>query len=193
MTSIITKLFIGLIAVSLLGGCATHSTPQNTAALDVVVRDAVNADNYKTVNVLPFTVDTSVNITDPKFAENFSADIAARLRYDHPGIFQEVSWNKVRQIPGEAIVTGTIRKYDPGSHEVRRWIGGIFTGAAIFEGEMVIKDAQNGKVILSAPFDKVWAWGGSKGADRTIDHLIAETAVAISKTVALWKQGQLSR
>ncbi|MBN1473333.1 MAG: hypothetical protein JW914_01840 [Syntrophaceae bacterium] len=189
MKMMIGKILLALVAVSMLGGCATHSTPQNTAMLDAVIREPVNVAKYTTVTVMPFTLAEGVTIEKPKFAENFAIEIAARIRDDHPGVFRTVGWHKSKQKPDEVIVTGAIRGYKQGSSIARNILPGL--GGTSFEGEMVIKDAVDGKVLLTASFDKLGLVGGIR--ERTIDHITAESAVAIAKTVALWKQGQLSR
>ena len=38
--------------------------------------------------------------------------------------------------------------------------------------------AASGKVLLNAPFDKLWAWGGVLGASKAIKDMVAETSVA---------------
>jgi len=181
--------FSATLSQGLTDAFKTHSTPQNTAALIPTVIDSANLDNYKTITILPFTIDKNVNIANSAFVENFSAEIYTGLRFDHPSVFQEVTWNKSSQAYGDAIVTGIIRKYRPGNINKREFL--IGWGAAFFEGEILVKDSKNGKILLSASFGELALGGGYER--RSFQNLVTDTAVAISKTIFLWKQGQISR
>lgn len=189
MNTKLEKIFIGVLVLSLFNGCASHTTSQNTSVLDVDIVDDAKISDYNTVSILPFTVEKGVKITNSKFIENFSAEIYSRLRFDHSGVFQEVSLNNKKEVPGEVIVTGTIHEYEPGSATKRALL--IGWGAAYFKGKIVIKDSQDGKILLSAPFDEQ-AWGGGYSR-RTFQNLVTDAAIAISKTISQWKQGKISR
>ncbi len=179
-----------LWVVSLLSGCVSHSTPNNILSLDFAIKNSVNRDEYNTVTFLPFTVNDDVSINDSKFAENFSAEIYTRLRYDHSGVFQKISFNKNKPEPGKVIVTGTIRKYKKGSYDMRSILIGL--GIGRFEGEMVIKDSLTDKILLSAPFYEI-AWiVNDHGGSKTFRNLVTDAAIAIAKTVALWKDKKLA-
>jgi hypothetical protein len=39
-------------------------------------------------------------------------------------------------------------------------------------------------VLLNAPFDKLWAWGGIIGASKGMDDMVAETSASVAATVA---------
>ena len=80
------------------------------------------------------------------------------------------------------IVTGTIKTYRPGSRFARYMLIGL--GSAGFEGDLILKNGADNSVVLTAPFDKLWAWGGVLGASKGIEDLMAETAAAIASTVA---------
>jgi hypothetical protein len=179
------------ICSALATGCATTATPENTKALkvDAVPGMVLDGRDYRNVTVMPFQIGENVTKAESQFGENFSGDIAARLRADYTGLFEQIRWNKPRGEDGEVIVTGTIHKYIPGSAELRGLLIGL--GPSSFEGELILKDATVGRVLLRAPFDKLWAWGGQLGASKSIDNMVADTSVAIAKTVALWKQGKL--
>lgn len=183
-------MFLTLMASLLCSGCASVATTQNTSALRVGPQTVVASSQYTTITIMPFTLGTNVTKADPRFGENFAGDIVGRLRTDYEGLFQEVRWNKSNRVPNEAILEGTIRTYKPGSAEARSFLIGL--GASSFEGEVVLRDAQDGRVLLAAPFDKLWAWGGALGGSKSIENMQAETAVAITKTIALWKQGKLN-
>jgi len=184
------RIFLGILVISLLNGCVTHSTPHNTSTLDFTIKTPANPDKYQSVTFLPFMVHKGVNINDSKFVENFSAELYARLRYDHSGVFQEISFNNKKPETGKIIVTGTIRKYRKGSYTKRSILIGL--GVGLFEGEMVIKDSLNGKILLSAPFNEISLVSNNYGS-KTFRNLVTDTAVAIAKTVALWKQKKITR
>jgi hypothetical protein len=173
-------------------GCGSTATIQNTSALQITAARDIQAGNYTILTVMPFTLSEDAAQADKKFGENFSGDIVARFRSDYPALFQDVRWNKSNRVPNEAILEGTIKVYKPGSRTAR-FLVGPFVGASSFEGDFVLKDAKDGRIIFAAPFDKLWAWGGMLGTHKTIENMISETAVAITKTVALWKQGQLDK
>ena len=60
----------------------------------------------------------------------------------------------------------------------------IGLGAASFEAELVLKDAATQRNLLTAPLDKLWAWGGMMGAAKDIDRMMAESAAAVANTIA---------
>lgn len=184
-------ILLPLGAALLCAGCASTATIHNTSALKLNAPPGGAGAAYTRLTVLPFTLGPDVTKAEPKFGENFAGDIVGRLRSDYPGLFQEVRWNKTTRVPGEAILEGTIRTYKPGSAAARSLLIGL--GPSSFEGDIVLKDANDGRVLLSGPFDKLWAWGGMLGGSKTIDNMVSETAVAITKTIALWKQGQLTK
>ncbi len=73
----------------------------------------------------------------------------------------------------ELIVTGTIRSYEPGSRFGRAMLIGL--GAASFNGDLILKDGTTDTILLSAPFDKLWAWGGILGASKGIEDMVSES------------------
>ena len=80
------------------------------------------------------------------------------------------------------IVTGTIRKYRRGSKFARAMLIGL--GSASFEGEVSLKDGADGRVLYTAPFDKLWAWGGIAGMSKGIEDMVAETEAMVAATIA---------
>jgi hypothetical protein len=64
------------------------------------------------------------------------------------------------------------------------------TSAASFKGDLILKDAADNRVLFSAPFDKLWAWGGYLGASRGIEDMVTESAASVAATVARAKGWQ---
>lgn len=173
----------------LIAGCASTPTEKNTSSLAARVSAPLDGRSYTVLTVMPFSLGTNVIKAPAAFGENFAGDLVARLRADHPNLFREVRWNVSDRVPDEAVMEGTIKTYRPGSAEARSLLIGL--GSSGFEGEVTIRDAADGRELLRADFDKMWAWGGALGGSKTIDNMVAEAAVAITKTVALWKHGKL--
>jgi hypothetical protein len=148
-------------------------------------------DAYTRITVVPFQLSKDVTEVGVRFGEDFAGDIVAQLRADHPDVFEEVRWKNPAGQPGEAVLSGKILKFHRGSAALRAVVG-FGSGAASFEGEATLKDASTGEVLLVAPFDKLWAWGGMLGASKTVDNMVAQTSIAIAKTIALWKEGALA-
>lgn len=190
MKSITSSVILAFLTGLLGAGCASVATPQNTSALKISAPSGGGGSQYQIITVMPFQLGTNITKAAPRFGENFAGDIVGRLRTDYEGLFQEVRWNKTDRVPNEAILEGIIRTYKPGSAEARSFLIGL--GTSSFEGEVILRDAQDGRVLLAAPFDKLWAWGGALGGSKSIENMQAETAVAITKTIALWKQGKLN-
>jgi hypothetical protein len=88
----------------------------------------------------------------------------------------------------ELIVTGTIRDYRPGDRALRGLLIGL--GAASFKGDLILKDAADNRVLFTAPFDKLWAWGGYMGMSRGIEDMTTESAASVANTVARAKGWQ---
>ena len=183
-------LIAALLGLAFDAGCASTPTSSNTSALQVKARPGAPSGQFTTITIMAFTLGTNVHLANRKLGENLAGDIVSRLRADYPGLFQAVRWNKSIRVPNEVILEGTISRYEPGSAETRAEL--IGTGIARFEGTVLLRDAQDGRVLLSAPFDKLWAWGGLLGLSKNINNMVAETSVAITKTVAHWKQGKIT-
>jgi hypothetical protein len=190
-TAGIPKRLLFSLLCSLSAGCASVATTENTRALGGVATPGIETGAYAVVTVMPFVLGTNTAKADRRMGENFAGDIVGRLKTDYPGLFHDVRWNKTNRVASEVIVEGTIRTYTPGSAGARLLLIGL--GPSSFDGEVRFKDAQDGRVLLTASFDKLWAWGGYLGGSKTIDNMVGETAVAIVKTIALWKQGKLPK
>lgn len=164
-----------------LSGCA--STQSNTARPLNLGSSApdLNLRSYNAVTVVPFEISTN-HVKDPLVGTKFAADIGARLRNDFGNLFQEVRFGSPRGSNDELLVTGTVRKHEPGSMGARVMLIGL--GAASFEAELVLKDAATQRNLLTAPLDKLWAWGGMMGAAKDIDRMMAESAAAVANTIA---------
>lgn len=173
--------------VFLVVGCASTPTVQNTKALRLEEKSGGSAEAYSVLTVVPFEVGSNCEKAPADFGVNFSGDIVSRFRADYPDLFREVRWNESTRVPGEVILSGTIEKYRPGDAGLRFLMAGL--GSAEFDGEVVLKDANDGRILFKGPFDKLWAWGGFLGGSKTIENMIAEVAVAITRTVAEWKVG----
>src|SRR5688572_22237548 len=122
-------------AACVFAGCA--STQSNTAKPLNLGPSASTLDlrNYSSVAIVPFEI-LPDNVKDPLLGTKFAADIGARLRNDFGPIFQEVRLGQPRGSNDEVIVTGTIKKHEPGSAAARFIL--IGAGAASFEAELVL-------------------------------------------------------
>jgi len=167
-------------------GCTTTSST-DASALKISAGERVDLSRYTVATVVPFELSEKARKKDAQFGENFAANIAGRLKSDFGSIFQEVRWNQPLRQPHELIISGVIDSYEPGDPGLRFLLIGL--GAANFNGKLVLKDGADQRELMSAPFSKLWAWGGLLGSIKTIDHMVSETAAAAAKTVAAQKQG----
>lgn len=182
-TAIIDNVRTGLLALVLIAAATGCSTTSSTKAnvLKTSVDAGVDLSGYQIATVMPFEpaadkeIDASVGI---KFADG----VLVRLQGDFGPIFGEVRKGPPLNRADELIVTGTIRAYKPGSRFGRAMLIGV--GAASFKGDLVLKDAVDGRVLLTAPFDKLWAWGGILGATKGIEDMVAESEAAVATTIA---------
>lgn len=176
-----------MLTLSLLAAGCTTTKSTEASALKINASDRVDLSRYTIATVLPFEMSEKASKTGPQFGENFAANIAGRLKHDFGKLFQEVRWNQPLRQPHELIVSGVIETYEPGDPGLRFLLMGL--GAASFNGKLVLKDGADQRELMSAPFSKLWAWGGLMGSGKTIDHMVSETAAAAAKTVAMQKQG----
>jgi hypothetical protein len=175
------KAAVLMVALSLLGaGCATTSSTQ-AQALKPTTGGDIDLSRYQTATVLPFEPVEGKKI-DRSVGVKFSDDVAIRLAHDYGPLFQEVRKAPAQGKADELIVTGTIRVYRPGSKFGRAMLIGL--GSAGFEGDLILKDGADNRVVFAAPFDKLWAWGGILGMSKGIEDLVNETAAAVATTVA---------
>lgn len=174
-----------MLALLILGGLGSgcSSTGSSTAQPLKLPAGAPNLDlrNYDVVTIVPFAVVPDKE-KDPAVGTKFAADIGARLRNDFGALFKQVRLGASQNAVNELLVTGTVREHAPGSLVGRAILIGV--GAASFEAEVVLKDASSQRNLLTAPIDKLWAWGGMMGASKDIDRMMAESAAAVANTIA---------
>jgi hypothetical protein len=183
----ITALRILMAAVGLAflaAGCATSQPGKSSThaeRLKPTEGAGIDLSRYRVATVLPFKpansdIDASVGV---KFAE----EVGLRLQSDYGPIFNEV---RRTQPPlgtnNELIVTGTIKEYKPGDKSMRLMIAGA--GAVRFKGDLILKDGADNRVLFTAPFDKLWAWGGFLGASKDIQDMMSESEASAAATVA---------
>jgi hypothetical protein len=183
ITAMPTDLLAPMLALLLLAGCTTSdpSSSIKAPALKPTEGAGIDLSKYRMATVIPFNpvgsdIDASVGV-------KFANDVALRLQVDFGPIFEEV--RKEGPALGtntELIVTGTIRKYRPGDRVLRGVLIGL--GATSFRGDLILKDGAEQRVLFSAPFDKLWAWGGYLGMSRGIEDIVSETAATVAATVA---------
>jgi hypothetical protein len=174
---------IGLLALTLavIGtGCAS-STSTRATALKPKVGAGVDLSKYQTATVLPFQAAAGKNIND-FIGVDFSNNVAHRLQSDFGPLFTQVRKAPALGREDELIITGTIREYNPGDRFARSMLIGL--GAASFKGDLIMKDGADNRVLFSAPFDKLWAWGGALGASKGIEEMVAESEAAVAATIA---------
>lgn len=176
-----------MLALSLLATGCTTTNSNEASALKINASDRVDLSRYTVATVVPFEMSEQASKKEAQFGENFAANIAGRLKSDFGNVFKEVRWNQPLRQPHELIVSGVIETYEPGDPGLRFLLIGL--GAASFNGKLVLKDGADQRELMSAPFSKLWAWGGLMGTSKTIDHMVSETAAAAAKTVAMQKQG----
>jgi hypothetical protein len=174
-----------LLATMLLGsilsvGCTSTSSTQASALKTTGAK--VDLSSYQTATVIPFT-QASTRPADQNAGSRFAMDIAARLKSDFGPLFTEVQMkDQPTGAPNELIVAGNIRSYKPGSRFGRAMLIGVTP--AVFKADLILKDGASGKELLTAPIDKLWAWGGLMGAGKGIEEMLAESAAAAARTVA---------
>lgn len=168
-------------ALAVLGtGCATASSTQATA-LKPAIGAGVDLSKYEIATVLPFETAADKEI-NPVIGADFSEGVGARLYEDFGQLFKEVRKGPPLGKENELIVTGIIRSYRPGDRSARFMLIGL--GAATFKGDLILKDGADGHVLFSAPFDKLWAWGGTLGASKGIEEMVSESEASVATTIA---------
>lgn len=170
-----------IIAIAGLSGCVTNSSTK-ARPLTAAAATPKTLSDCRHITVAPFSVPSGRKIT-ASIGERFAGDVQSRLRSDYGPIFESVeSGSAARGLEGECLVSGRITKYKPGSRVARAILIGL--GAASLEGEVTVKDAAGGQTLLTAPFDKLWAWGGIVGASKGIEEMSTEAAASIANTLA---------
>lgn len=168
-----------LAAVAATSGCASKSSVKakslKSGAAATALSDCAN------ITVLAFTV--PARKVDASVGVDFSRSIQTRLSSDFGPLFTSVEMAPAaRGLDHECVISGAITKYKPGSRVARFILIGL--GAASLEGNVTVTDAAGGTTLLSAPFDKLWAWGGIAGASKGMDDMVKEASASVAATVA---------
>jgi hypothetical protein len=182
---------LALLAFVFSGCTTTDPTKSSTHAEPLKANEDAKIDltKYQIATVVPFSVAQGKDI-DPSVGAKFASDIAVRLQYDFGSLFQEVRQAAPLNQTNELVVGGTITAYKPGDKFARAMLIGL--GAASFKGELTLKDATGKQIVLDAPFDKLWAWGGWLGATKDIEDMESEAAASVAGTIARSKGWQPS-
>jgi hypothetical protein len=168
-------------ALMVLGtGCSTTSST-NAHALKPKIGAGIDLSKYQSATVMPFEPAAGKKI-DASVGAKFADGVATRLQSDFGPLFREIRKGQALTNSDEVIVTGTIKAYQPGSRFGRAMLIGV--GAASFKGDLILKDGTDNHVIYSAPFDKLWAWGGMLGMSKGIEDMVAESEAAVAATIA---------
>jgi len=173
------ELLAFMLAIMGTGCSSSVSTKAHT--LKPELAGSVDLSKYQTATVLPFQVAEGKNINN-SIGIDFSDDIVYRLQNDFGPLFKEVRKAPALGREDELVVTGTIREYKPGSQLGRAMMAGV--GAAHFKGDLILKDGSDNRVLFSAPFDKLWAWGGILGMSKEIEDMVTESEATVAKTIA---------
>jgi hypothetical protein len=180
-----TQIVLLTLVLALIGaGCNTSSTVSTKAKiLKPKVGANVDLSKYQIATVQPFVQAEGIKKPiEPSVGINFADGVASRLQSDFGPIFSEVRKGNAFGNADELIVTGVIREYTPGDKFARAMCAGL--GAAGFKGDLILKDGATNSILFSAPFDKLWAWGGMMGASKGIEEMVTESQAAVATTVA---------
>lgn len=171
-----------LVAILATAGCTTTESTR-AKALKGATAEATALADCQHVTVLDFGMPASVKAKNAGVGGEFARGIKARLSADFGPLFQSVDYGTAaRGLERECLVRGEITKYKPGSRVARAILIGL--GAASLEGNVRVTSATGDAVLLSAPFDKLWAWGGIAGASKGIDDMVDETSASVAATIA---------
>jgi hypothetical protein len=172
-----TALFAALAAA----GCTSTSSTR-AKALKSSSTQATSLADCENITVLPFAMPPKRS-KDAAVGTAFAQGIQARLQSDFGPLFQSVeTGSAARGVDHECLIGGSITKYKPGSRVARAILIGL--GAASLEGSVTVTDAASGGVLLTAPFDKLWAWGGIIGASKGMNDMVEETSASVAATIA---------
>lgn len=173
-------LLITIIAASLFAGCATQQS-KSAKPLKPVTGGPLELHRFETLTVLTFT-NLSRNAEGIPAGELLARDVEERLRLDFPSVFAITQLNKPSGQSNEVILTGTITTYRPGDPAARMMLIGL--GSAGLEGTVIFRDSGTGQELMTAKFDKLWAWGGALGASKGMSDMMNEAAASIAATAA---------
>ena len=185
------KLALAAVAVSAVAGLSACTTTQSTRAKALKPTTETAAQSLadcQNVTVLPFSVPTGKRV-DPTAGGELARDVERRLSTDFGNLFASVEYaNAARGVENECVVEGAITKYKKGSRFARAMLIGL--GPASLEGNVTVRSGTGTEPLLSAGFDKLWAWGGVIGASKGIEEMTDEVAASIAATLAKAKGWQ---
>ena len=170
-----------IAAVALLGAACSTTSSSKAKPLKAANVGDVDLKKYQVATVAPFGVPPDGKV-DASVGAKFAEDVAVRIQKDFGPLFNQVRKESPLCREDEVIVSGTIRTYRPGSRFARGMLIGL--GSASFKGDLILKNGKDQRVLLTAPFDKLWAWGGILGMSKGIEDMTAEAAAAVARTVA---------
>jgi hypothetical protein len=170
-----------LATAAAMTGCASTNSTKARPLIEAQATQKTLGD-CQNITVAAFGVPSGGKV-DASIGAKFATAVQSRLQMDYGPIFSSVEAGSVaRGLEGECLVTGQITKYKPGSRVARAILIGL--GAASLEGSVNVTDAASGQSLLSAPFDKLWAWGGIAGAVKGIEDMSDEAAASVANTLA---------
>ena len=174
-------LIASLLSIAVLSGCTTTKSTK-AKALKSTTSGVTSLSDCENITVFAFTTPAKSR-AEPTTGADFARGIEERLVGDFGPIFKSVEFSdKARGLERECLVSGDITKYKPGSRVARAILIGL--GAAKLQGNVKVVDAESGKQLLSAPFSKLWAWGGIAGASKGMPNMLKESSAAIANTLA---------
>ncbi len=184
MTAIPSKRLLActaLCAALAATGC-TSTSSTHAKSLKVASSQATSLADCENITVLPFAMPPKRS-KDAAVGTTFAQGIQARLSSDFGPLFKSVeTGTAARGVDHECLVGGSITKYKPGSRVARAILIGL--GSASLQGSVTVTDASGGTALLSAPFDKLWAWGGILGASKGMNNMVEETSASVAATIA---------
>jgi hypothetical protein len=167
-----------LAAVAGLSACASNNSVKARALKSGASATAL--EECQNLTVVGFTVPSG---RDAAIGTAFAQSVETRLSNDFGPLFSSVEMGTAaRGLDHECVITGAITKYKPGSRVARFIIMGL--GHASLEGTVTVTDGASGNSLMSAPFDKLWAWGGITGASKGMKQMETEASAQIAATVA---------
>ena len=183
------RLFLSLLAASLLTACGTTSDMKSSMGANAEVSEDVKADfsAYNTVIVKDFT-DGTEKSGIPQFAgKNFADQIAAAIKTE--GVFETVSRQDI-EAENALIVGGDIKRYKKGSSTMRLMVG-FGAGSSYFDANVKITDAKTGVTLGEIEVDKNSnPLGGGIAMAQTVDNFMQGAAEKIAEEMAMAKTGE---
>ena len=157
----------------MVGGCAT-------AHVKVAQEGPQTPQRFSLVAVPAFANDAGSDLpaTAP---ENVAGALIATLQKDHPGAFREVT-AVPSNVPGELLVRGTIKEYDPGSKAARFILIGL--GGGGLQLEVLLVDGATGQTVEQFSTSGSIVAGGVIGASMGIDDMIKSATKEAANRIA---------